>query len=54
MKFAFRDSLPPLKENLMGSQFAVVEIVSGRTEAETLRAFLQAHGITCELSQEAA
>lgn len=37
----------------MVDRFVVVETVSGRTEAEILRSFLNANGIHCEISQEA-
>ncbi len=38
----------------MVDRFVVVETVYGRTEAEFLRSFLQARGVQCEISQEAA
>ena len=38
----------------MVDRFIVVDKVSGRTEAEILRSYLQAIGVQCELSQEAA
>ncbi len=38
----------------MVDRLIVLEKVSGRTEAEFLRSFLQARGIHCELSQETA
>ena len=38
----------------MVDQFIVVEIVSGRLEAEMVKSYLHAYGIQCETSQEAA
>jgi hypothetical protein len=38
----------------MVDRYVVVETVYGRTEAEFLRSYLQARGVHCEISQEAA
>ena len=38
----------------MVDRYIVVDTISGRTEAELLRSMLQARGIQCELSEEAA
>jgi hypothetical protein len=38
----------------MSDHFVVIEKVSGRTEAEIVRGFLESRGIHCEISQEAA
>lgn len=37
----------------MPDRFVTVEIVAGRPEADFIRSYLRAHGIKCELSQEA-
>lgn len=37
----------------MPDRYVTIEAVAGRPEAEFLRSYLSAHGIKCELSQEA-
>ena len=37
----------------MADRFVVVDIVSGRPQAEVLKSYLLAKGLQCELSQEA-
>ncbi len=37
----------------MIDRYIVIDVVSGRTEAEFLRSYLRARGVHCELSQEA-
>ena len=37
----------------MVDRFVVVDVVSGRTEAELLRSYLRGQGIQCEIAQEA-
>jgi hypothetical protein len=38
----------------MADQYIVVDTIAGRTEAEILCGFLEARGIKCMISQEAA
>ena len=38
----------------MIDQYIVVEVASGKLEAEMIKSYLQAYGIKCEISQEAA
>ena len=38
----------------MTDRFVAVATVSGRADAEILKSYLQANGVGCELSQEAA
>ncbi len=37
----------------MVDRFVVVDVVSGRTEAEFLQGYLRGQGIQCEIAQEA-
>lgn len=37
----------------MSDAFVVVETVSGRAQAEMLKSYLNAQGVSCEVSQEA-
>ena len=38
----------------MGNRYVVIHTVSGRQEAEILKSYLEANGVKCEFSQEAA
>ena len=38
----------------MLDQYIVVDVVSGKLEAEMIKSYLNAYGVQCELSQEAA
>lgn len=38
----------------MVDRFIVVDVVSGRLEAELVHSYLQAQGIRCEINQESA
>ena len=38
----------------MLDQYIVIEVTSGKLEAEMIKSYLNAYGVQCELSQEAA